>query len=175
MSLKITPQLQELADRLDAIANPDLPESALQPALPLSEILQELWQFCRGQTQPTTALTELGNWLELELSGYGSNPARQLPAYRQVRLDYFDQGGQSIKSIDDRYRAWNLTQSITKLEAHQKNGLTLTLAPQITAFLSQTAGKEIFGGYVSAKQIKAIVTLTRDHAASLLAEVLPQS
>ncbi|AFY69514.1 hypothetical protein Pse7367_1219 [Thalassoporum mexicanum PCC 7367] len=172
MSIEITHQLKEFTDRLEAIDQLNCDSELEQPLLatPLSGILLELWQLCQSQTENISTLANLANCLEPEIYGYDHKFT--LPDYRKVQLDYIDQDGQKINTIDDRYRAWNLTQEISKLEAHQKNGLTLTLIPQITDFLSQMAGQEVFGGYVSAKQVQAIVIATKEQVIKLLTAAL---
>ncbi|MDX2255362.1 MAG: hypothetical protein NW214_07600 [Pseudanabaenaceae cyanobacterium bins.39] len=91
-----------------------------------------------------------------ELNGYG----RQVPAYRNTNLIYFDHGGQQIEGLE-QYRRYPIVTGVSKLELHLKNGLTLILPKQILDFLSQQVGKEVATAHVSWQEIQQLLNVVR--------------
>lgn len=151
MSVPESPTILHFEDILTALeVRLEFEEAISQPQL--TQVLEQCLLFAQAQN-----LTDIAQLIKQELDGY----IGELPSDRNVKLSYFDGGGQLIKGLN-QYSNYPLVTGIRKLELHLKNGLTLRLPAQILTFLSEVAGREVDSGHVSPLEINKLLENIRD-------------
>jgi hypothetical protein len=128
---------------------------------PLCAALLKLNIFAEGSGQ-----VDLGQWAIAELHGYSDN--EPYPSYRNVSLQYFDQGGQTIPSLSEQYGSWPILNGVQQLELQFKRGLTIKPPPEVLDFLSQACDRKVFGGHVSSEVLKQLLAAIRQEATERL-------
>jgi hypothetical protein len=128
---------------------------------PLGEALFKLNVFAEASGQ-----ADLGQWAIAELHGYPGNET--YPSYRNVSLQYFDGGGQSIPSLSEQYGSWPLLNGVQQLELQIKHGLTIKPPPEVLDFLSQACDRQVFGGHVNSESLQQLFAAIRQEATDRL-------
>ncbi len=151
MSVPESPTILSLEDVLTAL-EVRLELEAVIDRPQLTQVLEQCLLFAQ-----THDLTDIAQLIKQELDGY----VDKLPSDRNVKLSYFDGGGQLVNGLN-QYSNYPLVTGIRKLELHLKNGLTLRLPAQILTFLSEVAGREVDNGHVSPLEINNLLESIRD-------------